>query len=70
MISGSRLSRLLLTSASLMTLSLAGVARASAASGITITVTGHHAYTVPADEGWVDVHASDISTFTLSLIHI
>ena len=64
MIPGIRLSRLLLTSASLMTLSLAGVARASAASGITITVTGHHAYTVPTDEGWVNVHASDISTFT------
>src|SRR5882724_13157123 len=58
-----RLSRLLLTGASLLTLSIAGVARATAA-GVTITKPGHLPYTVPADQDWINVDASDITTFT------
>ncbi len=47
-----------------MALSLAGVARATAA-GITVTKTGHVPYSVPADEDWVNIAApSDISTLT------
>lgn len=62
-ISGVRLSRWLLASASLATLSIAGLGRASAA-GTTVTVTGNAAYTVPTNEGWIDVDSSLISTFT------
>ena len=64
MIPSMRLSRLLLTSASLVTLAVAGIGRASAATGITVTQAGHLPYTVAAAEGWINVHASDISTFT------
>lgn len=54
----------LLTGVSLVTLSIAGITRATAAAGVTITRTGHVPYTVPADTGWINVEASLISTFT------
>src|SRR5437868_1117070 len=52
----------LLTSASLSTLTLASIGRVSAA---TVTVAGPNApVTVPANFDFINVEASDISTFT------
>ena len=56
-----RLSRLLLTSASLVTLSVASIGRAVAGT----TVAGQTgAYNVSADADWINVDTSNISTFT------
>src|SRR4051812_11759888 len=59
-IPGMRLSRLLLTNASLVTLSVASIGRAVAGT----TVSGQAGvYNVPADADWINVDTSNLSTF-------